>query len=168
MSINIHSRGKYPGSALSNFASYSFVVDGVECSSMEGFLQSLKFQDPKIQRDVCKLVGMAAKKRGSGKNWQKTQTLWWKGVEINRHGDVYQTLLDKAFESLAENKEFANALRETGDETLTHNIGKKIPSETVLTQTEFLFRLYYERAKLKFQDHGRGYWSLETTKVKLT
>lgn len=45
----------YPASSLSNFAPHPFVIDGVECASMEGFLQSLKFASPDIQVEVCKL-----------------------------------------------------------------------------------------------------------------
>ncbi len=41
--IDIHSKGAYPSDALSNFAAYEFMVDGIPCASMEGFLQSLKF-----------------------------------------------------------------------------------------------------------------------------
>ena len=32
--------------ALSNFTPHPFVIDGIECASIEGFLQSLKFKDP--------------------------------------------------------------------------------------------------------------------------
>lgn len=41
--MDIGSGTGYPSAALSNFAPHSFVIDGVECASMEGFLQSLKF-----------------------------------------------------------------------------------------------------------------------------
>lgn len=76
--MDIGSGGKYPSSALSNFAPHPFVLDGVECASMEGFLQSLKFENPDIQVEVCKLVGRKAKSRGSRKNkhWKRTQTLY--------------------------------------------------------------------------------------------
>ncbi len=32
--IDIHSKGDYPSSALSNFAAYDFTVDGARCASM--------------------------------------------------------------------------------------------------------------------------------------
>ena len=57
----------YPSTALSNFAPHSFVIYGVECASMEGFLQSLKFSNPEMQKEVCKLVGKAAKFKGKKK-----------------------------------------------------------------------------------------------------
>ena len=42
MTIDIWSGGTYPANVLSNFYPNAFVFDGVECSSMEGLLQSLK------------------------------------------------------------------------------------------------------------------------------
>lgn len=65
--MDIGSGSGYPSSNLSNFSPHGFVVDGVECASMEGFLQSLKFQDPEMQKHVCTLVGKAAKFKGKKK-----------------------------------------------------------------------------------------------------
>ena len=45
--MNIGSGSGYPASSLSNFAGHRFTVDGIECYSMEGFLQSLKL--PQVQ-----------------------------------------------------------------------------------------------------------------------
>ncbi|CAL9989825.1 hypothetical protein VPHK567_0104 [Vibrio phage K567] len=139
--MNIKSGAGYPASALSNFAPHSFTLDGVECASMEGFLQSLKFKNPEMQREVCKLVGKVAKARGAKKNWQRTQTLYWQGVPIQRASDGYQTLLDDAYAALAQNEKFKRALLATGKATLTHSIGRKKQSETVLTVQEFCSRL---------------------------
>ena len=75
--IDIGYKSEWPASALSNFAAHRFVIDGVVCESMEGFLQSLKFEDPEVQEKVCKLVGVKAKYRGKRKKWWLTQTLWW-------------------------------------------------------------------------------------------
>jgi len=47
----------------------------------------LKFKNPDMQVEICKLVGKSAKFKGKPKKWWKTQTLWWKGVEIDRHGE---------------------------------------------------------------------------------
>ena len=74
--MDIGSGSGYPSSALSNFAPHRFVIDGVECVSMEGFLQSLKFQDIEMQKHVCTLVGKKAKFKGKKKKWWKTQTLY--------------------------------------------------------------------------------------------
>lgn len=43
--MDIGSGSGYPSSSLSNFAPHPFVIDGIECNSMEGFLQSLKFEN---------------------------------------------------------------------------------------------------------------------------
>ena len=39
--MDISSGSSYPASSLSNFSPHPFIIDGVECSSMEGFLKSL-------------------------------------------------------------------------------------------------------------------------------
>lgn len=139
----------YPASALSNFAPHPFTIDGVECASMEGFLQSLKFKGEDMQVEVCKMVGLAAKRRGKDKNWQESQTLWWRGTPIKRESQEYQDLLDRAYEELSKNTGFQKALLATGDAVLTHSIGRTNAKETVLTRTEMCSRLMKIREKLK-------------------
>jgi len=139
--MDVGSKSKYPAGALSNFSPHPFEIDGVECNSMEGFLQSLKFRSAEMQEEVCKLVGFAAKKKGRDKNWQKTQTLYWKGVAIKRSSDAYQILLDRAYMALYQNSKFRKALEASKGSTLTHSIGKSKESETVLTTREFCSRL---------------------------
>ena len=147
--MDIGSGSGFPSAALSNFAPHPFTIDGVECNSMEGFLQSLKFKDPAMQVEVCKLVGKAAKFKGKKKKWWKTQTLFWQGREFKRDSQEYQDLLDRAFDALAENASFQKALLATGKATLTHTIGKTNSSETVLTRAEFCSRLLRIRARLQ-------------------
>ena len=113
--MNVGSKQGYPASALSNFSPHPFVFDGVQCSSMEGWLQSLKFSNPEMQKYICTLVGFAAKKAGRHKNWQRNQTLYWNGVEYDRQGDEYQKLLDRAYEAMAANDSFRRALLASGD-----------------------------------------------------
>lgn len=48
---------------------------------MEGFLQSLKHQDPERQRQICAMKGRRAKNMGST-CWRTDQTVWWKGSAI--------------------------------------------------------------------------------------
>lgn len=147
--MDIGSGSGWPSAALSNFAPHPFVIDGVECASMEGFLQSLKFKDAAMQAEVCKLVGKAAKFRGKKKKWWRTQTLYWQGVEYKRDSKEYQELLSRAFAELGKNTSFQKALLATGTATLTHEIGKTKISETVLTRQEFCGRLMAIRAKLQ-------------------
>ena len=147
--MDIGSGTGYPSAALSNFAPHSFILDGVECASMEGFLQALKFSNPDMQREVCKLVGKAAKFKGKKKKWYRTQTLYWLGQELKRDSQAYQDLLDRAYNALGENVGFQKALLTTGNATLTHSIGKKKINETVLTVQEFTSRLYRLRDELQ-------------------
>lgn len=147
--MDIGSGAGFPSGTLSNFAPHPFVIDGVECNSMEGFLQSLKFSNPEMQKEVCKLVGKAAKFKGKKKKWWRTQTLWWQGVEIARDSEEYQNLLDRAFDALAQNSGFRAALLATGNSVLTHSIGKTKITETVLTRQEFCSRLTKIREELR-------------------
>lgn len=147
--MDIGSDSSYPSNALSNFAPHPFIIDGVECASMEGFLQSLKFSSAEMQVEVCKLVGKQAKFKGKKKKWWRTQTLYWRGVPIKRDSDEYQQLLDKAYDALSMNTGFQRALLATHNATLTHTIGKNKINETVLTTQEFVSRLTKIRKRLQ-------------------
>ena len=150
--MDIGSGTGYPSAALSNFAPHPFVLDGVQCNSMEGFLQSLKFKNQEMQKHVCSLVGAAAKFKGKKKKWWRDQTLYWQGTEYKRDSLAYQELLDRAFSALAKNEGFINALRATGNATLTHSIGKSDKTKTVLTEAEFCKRLMRIRSNEKQED----------------
>lgn len=150
--MDVGSGSGFPSATLSNFAPHPFVIDGVECNSMEGFLQSLKFSNPEMQKEVCKLVGKAAKFKGKKKKWWRTQTLHWQGVKIPRDSQEYQDLLDRAFDALAQNSGFRAALLATGNSVLTHSIGKTKITETVLTRQEFCSRLTKIRERIRKED----------------
>ena len=145
--MNISSGSGYPASALSNFAPHKFIIDGVECNSMEGFLQSLKFESIEMQRHVCTLVGKAAKYKGKNKKWYQKQELYWNGKTYKRNSDEYQILLNRAFNRLYDNEKFRKALEATNGSNIEHTIGKTKQSETVLTRQEFCSRLTYLRDK---------------------
>jgi hypothetical protein len=102
----------------------------------------LKFKSPDIQVEICKLIGVGAKRRGSKKKWFRTQTLYWRGVEYKRDSDEYQDLLDRAYNACYEQSaSFRKALAQTIGAKLTHSMGKNKKSETVLTTQEFCSRL---------------------------
>lgn len=145
--MDIGSKCGYPASALSNFAPHPFEIDGVVCNSMEGFLQSLKFESIDMQKYVCTLIGYAAKKKGSKKNWKTKQELHWNGKTYKRDSDEYQNLLNRAYNELYKNSGFRKALESTKGSTLTHSIGKNKQSDTVLTTSEFCGRLTHLRDK---------------------
>jgi len=115
-----------------------------QCTSLEGALQSLKFDKPHIAIEVCKLAGLAAKFRGKKRNkqWKSQQTLWFFGVPMTRKSDEYQKVLDFIYISLfLQNETFRNDLKATGDAVFTHSMGNNKESETVLTEREFCSRL---------------------------
>lgn len=149
--MDIRSRRDYPAGALTNFMPYEFEIDGIKCASMEGFLQSLKTDDPIQQATVCRLIGKEAKLWGEQNNaaWTSAQMLWWQGRAYGRHSQEYQKLLDRAYEALFKNIDFRNALLATGQENLTHSIGRSDPRETILTEEEFCSRLMKLRRQIK-------------------
>lgn len=146
--MDIGSNGSYPARALSNFAAHEFVIDGVRCASMEGFLQSLKFANPDMQVHICSLIGIDAKRAGREKDWKKHQTLYWRGQKIGRRSKEYQDLLDRAYLALFQNEDFRSALRAAGNATFTHCVGEHKEGETVLTIREFCHRLNWLRDML--------------------
>lgn len=147
--MDIGSKCGYPASALSNFTPHPFIFEGVKVSSMEGWLQSLKFSNPDMQVHVCTLIGFKAKCAGREKKWFRTQTLYWQGKEYKRDSADYQTLLDRAYWAMFnQNEGFRKALEASGESTLTHSIGKTSERVTVLTVREFCGRLTRLRAGL--------------------
>ena len=147
--MDIGSGNNYPSSSLSNFAGHRFEIDGVLCYSMEGFLQSLKFKNPEMQKEVCQLVGLKAKYKGKRKKWWVKQTLFWQGEEIYRHSVEYQDLITRAYLCMFnQSSSFRNALKASGQAVLTHSMGKSDASKTVLTRQEFCSRLTELRGRL--------------------
>ena len=145
--MEIGLKNGYPASAVSNLQPHQFTIDGIMCNSMEGFLQSLKFKDINMQIEVCKLVGMVAKRKGANKKWKDTQTLYWQGQPYKRNSKEYQLLLDRAYDQLYENSSFKKALLATNNSTLKHSIGKIKITDTVITRKEFCSRLYTLRTR---------------------
>jgi hypothetical protein len=142
--MDIHSKSAWPLCDLSTFSAHAFVFDGVSIASMEGFLQSLKFDRVDEQKDVCGLAGYKAKTRGAFRNehFQECQTLYWNGGTYDRHGSGYADLLDRAYQALCDqNSGFRNALLATYSAPLTHSIGSSDPKLTILTAREFCDRL---------------------------
>lgn len=148
--MDIKAGRPYPAGALSNFAPHPFTFRGFEVSSMEGLLQGLKFKSAEMQLEIFKKVGVGAKRSGKGKNWQKTQTLWFQGEAIKRDSQEYQDLLDEAYNAMFDQNEKARkALLATQNATLKHSIGRHKANETVLTRTEFCSRLTKIRDRLQ-------------------
>ena len=147
--MDIGSGNSYPSNALSNFAPHPFVIDGVQCASMEGFLQSLKFENIEMQKYVCTLVGVKAKYKGKRKKWWVNQTLYWQGKEYKRDSQEYQDLLKRAYLQLAQNESFRKAIIASGNAVYTHSIGKNDITHTILTEREFCSMLNMCRKYIK-------------------
>ena len=108
-----------------------------------------------MQKEVCKLVGRAAKQKGATKKWQKHQTLYWQGRKYKRDSQDYQDLLDRAYDALSQNTSFQKALLATNNATLTHSMGKKKMTDTVLTTSEFISRLNRIRTELQNKEKSK-------------
>lgn len=136
LAIDIHSKGKWPSYALSNFYPHEFMFNGVKCGSMEGFLQAIKTENPDRQRMVCSLSKKEAKMRSTD-TWKKEQNLFWDGKTYNRHGFRFQFLIRRAYrEMLKQSPKFREALLATGTKRLFHTIGNTNPHDTILTERE--------------------------------
>lgn len=151
--LDIYSSSEGAAGALSNFTAHAFVFEGVPCASMEGLLQAFTHADAQRQRDVCALVGHAAKAAASDV-WLSEQDLHWQGKLFDRASGNYQSLLDRAYNALfMQNKDFRKALAATGSATLTHKNGGNDPHKTILTEEEFCSRLMNLRERLEdFKD----------------
>ena len=138
--LDIYSKGEYPSNILSNFYPNIFVFEGVECASMEGFLQSLKVKDIKKQEHICSLVGIKAKKKGKHRFlWKITGNVYWKGEKYKRKSSLFKDLVQRAYNSMYDqNKVFRKALLSAADCELKHSIGKTNPRKTILTEEEFI------------------------------
>ena len=148
--VEISSKGEYPACALSNFAPHAFVLDGVSCASMEGFLQGLKYRDPARQAEVCALTGKAAKKAGGSKYlWRLAGRVWWRGRAYGLFSDELERLKDRAYGALfSQCPEFRQALADLNGEPMAHSIGKRDARQTILTEYDFLRRLELLRSRL--------------------
>ncbi len=160
--LDIYSKNPYPSCALSNFRRCSFNLDGIECSSIEGVLQSLKVLIPSpkedynlwvermdLQKKICSYANNKAKREGNFLNLFNPQRLLnWQGVSLKRESKEYQSFLKRLFEAryLAD-AEYRSALYDTRNFKLTHSIGKHDKSQTNLTEEEFIGMLNHLRTK---------------------
>ena len=135
--LDIWSKSPYPANVLSNLCSNGFRFEGVLCGSMEGFLQSLKYQNIDKQRQICSMKGKNAKNMTST-HWQTDQIVWWKGIAINRQSLDFQDLIRRAYQAMFEqNERFRIALMSTRGMKLYHSQGEQNSFKTILTESEF-------------------------------
>ena len=152
--LDIRSNGLYPSNVLSNLCSNGFRIDGVVCSSMEGFLQSLKQQEKSKQLQICSMKGGNARKH-SVTSWQTDQIVWWKGLAYDRQSEEYQKLIRRAYQAMFDQSErFRAALMQTRGITLIHSSGEENPYKTILTEKEFCQILTELRENYDKRDKG--------------
>jgi predicted NAD-dependent protein-ADP-ribosyltransferase YbiA (DUF1768 family) len=146
--VDISSTAPGPAGVLSNFTARIFTVEKVTVQSMEGLLQSLKFEDPDRARRVRGLWGARAKGAGSKAKWTISDPLWWQERPMDRRSLDYQSLLDFFFQAMYEQcSDVREALTATGDATLAHPIGATDKADSILTENEFVGRLTNLRAR---------------------
>ena len=126
--------------ALSNLCPYPFIIDNIACSSMEAFIQSLKIKEPDIQKDICIKTGpFCYSIRTMFDDWRITQTVYWKGKEINRHSTEYMNLLRKAYQALYEQSPiYRYAIEKSKKYNIIHSIGCTDNTQTLLTPDEYM------------------------------
>ena len=77
-----------------------------------------------------------------------TQTVYWRGKDIELLSDELQMLIDRAYDAMYEQSaEFRKALLDSGNEALGHSIGKKQMDRTILTEYHFVRRIEKLRAR---------------------
>lgn len=145
--IDIGINNTYPGNMLSNFYPHKFSFNNIICNSMEGLLQSFKIKNKDEQIYVCSLIGYEAKKYTKKYNneFYNSLILYWDNKQYFRLKNEYQKLLKLAYKKLFLNKDFHKALKDTNNIKLIHSIGKKYKHQTILTEDEFINRLYLLR-----------------------
>lgn len=135
---------------LSNLYPYTFIIDGIEVKSMEGFLQSLKTPNILNKKKIWKMYGVDAWKYGQKfNNWKNNQILYWEGDMIKRESILYTQLISKAYDCLFENEDFKNNLKLSLKYKITHSIGQTDISNTLLTKEEYIQNMERLRTKIK-------------------
>lgn len=146
--IDIHYRGENLEKRLSNLYPYSFTFNEITFASMEAFIGSLRTQTMTEKQKIYSTHGMNSWYMGHKFSWYEKQEVYYKDKVISRHSQEYEDLITAAFNALFTNDDFKLALRESGDCTLTHTIGKTAKDKTLLTRKEFIGHLNRLRNKL--------------------
>jgi len=149
--MNISSKGDWPANVISNFAATPFVLDGVACNSGEGFIQALKFPNPEMQKHICSLVGLGAKKAGrkAASRIRIQRKVWWQGAEYEFRTDDHFALIERGLRAkFTQSDRARRALLATRDATLTHETGHSDDGWTSLPAPVFIRILYKIRAEL--------------------
>lgn len=119
--INITSSAPAPFHLISNFAETSFVLDGRTYASVEGFWQSLKFDDPQERASIARLAGPEAKRAGTQATYG--DLVRYDGMAI-RTGtwDHWQLMRRACSAKFEQNADARESLLATGERPLVHRV----------------------------------------------
>jgi len=145
LALDIHSKGRWPSYALSNFYPHQFEFDGVQCGRMEGFLQSLKTNDKERQILVCAMSKKEAKLRSTD-TWKKEQNVYWNGKAFNRHGYQFQILARRAYRAMLKQ---CHKFRDKELSAMTNGISVPFKSSNQCTMSLLLLQMICAAAPLK-------------------
>ncbi len=104
-----------PYGFLSNFARYSFFLDGARWPTSEHYFQAMKFKNPKIQREIRlqKSPTLAAR---AGRDRKKPLRSDWESVKE-------QVMYDAVLAKFRQNPDIAEQLLATGQAELIEHTG---------------------------------------------
>ena len=101
-------------------------------------------------------------------SWQTDQTVWWKGLAIDRQSGEYQRLIRRAYQAMFEQSErFRAALMQTRGITLVHTSGEPSSFKTILTPAEFCGILMDMRENYDLRDKTKELEEKSVSKKKL-
>ena len=106
---------------IGNFAPTPFVLDGVAYGSVEGFWQSLKFDDAAARRRVARLVGGEAKRAGDAATTGDFIRYGDTTVRIGR-AEHWALMHRACLAKFAQNEAARNALTNTWPRPLQHRM----------------------------------------------
>lgn len=136
-SADIHTKGRPPEDILSNLCDNDFCFDDAQCGCMESFLRALNYQDIDLQKNICFMKACESEKYVSSE-WQKDQTLWWKGEPIDRHSPEYAALIRGAYKAMFMwCARFRDALMGSVGKRLVYDTGSNDSTKDILTDDEF-------------------------------
>jgi predicted NAD-dependent protein-ADP-ribosyltransferase YbiA (DUF1768 family) len=121
--VNVYSRAKTEGGRLlSNFAHTPFTLYGIRFESVEGFYQSMLFDEDQVRAVIAGTFGNEAKSWGKKSPKREGDAVrTWDGRVVEFKGEEFHEEIEKAIrEKTQQNPSVAAALIATGDLPLTH------------------------------------------------
>ncbi|MEZ4885722.1 MAG: NADAR family protein [Chitinophagales bacterium] len=122
--INVlYSNEDFSVKLISNLAHTPFRLNDKKYESVEGFWQSLKFQQENDKNEIAKLHGKEAKKTGSRQNYHKN--IYFERKRIKTGSSEHWNLMEKACRAkFSQHIEAQQALVNTGNRPLYHRPSK--------------------------------------------